>query len=236
MMRAAWCATGLALLAACSSGSGEDKDGDSGRDDGQTDEVSDGGGCEDTDTPLAWDEVSPMGRSAETVMSFLAPGAITGFGNWQDGARVEVTGSVTADESSAVWVDSEPAPPGEGETAAIEPYCVDRLELVFQLVMTGSDGSLALDLPMTVSFSEEQGRSIRGRPDMSAVDGVDLDRFVDTSEFDSMELSLEVGHASEEEDILQAVLYLQGEGSDGEVAWATNLEILTVHYSNGEES
>jgi hypothetical protein len=236
MTRAAWCAAGLSLLAACSSGSGEEKAEDSGDDEGKTDEVSEGGGCVDTETPLAWDEDTPVGRSAETVMSYLAPGAISGFGYWKDDVRVQVVGSVTADEGSAVWVDSEPAPPGEGETAAIEPYCVDRMELVFQLVMTGEDGSLALDLPMTVSFSEEQGRSISGRPDMSAVAGVDLGRFVDTSSFDTMELTLEISHAPEEEDILLAELYLQGEGSDGEVAWASIEEILTVHYSNEEGS
>lgn len=236
MTRAALCAVGLAL-AACSSGSGSDDDDDKtgGMDTGRTDEASDGGGCVDTETAVGWDEDTPVGRSAESVMSYLAPGVISGFGYWKDDVRVQIVGSVTADESSAVWIDSEPAPPGEGETAAIEPYCVDRLELVFQLVMTGEDGSLALDLPMTVSFSAEEGRSVRGRPDMSAVSGVDLGRFIDTSSFDTMELSLEVS-ADIEEDSLLAQLYLQGEGSDGEVAWASIEEILTVHYGIDEDS
>ncbi len=174
-------------------------------------------------TPLALDEVSALGFAAQDVLA-LAEGTHTATLTWaRDGAATGVTVTVALD-GEAELLDREVVKTGtgSGEEPAITMWCPDMVEIGVAFTVTTDDGQLAES--WSGGLTSEDGASASARRSLDAVQGTfDAWDHVDpTADYDELEGSLELGFDVQGS---WGTVRAQGSGTDGEVAWAENLEL-----------
>lgn len=222
-----------ALAAGCGD---DDKDGD--LDDTGAQSLDEGGPyCEETATPLAAGEAGPTGVSADELLAAV-PAHFEGELRFADDSVVSGVLDITVDPESVQHIASEAVYPEEGG-ADIGVICDDRVSVDAVVSLASADGRLMESLEMVLSTQAyEEGDApgtaellIQGwaRLDPEALGGsLDLSALHDLSRYDEVEMgaSLELvgGEAFGE-------LSLQGEGTDGDVAFAENLPVASFELA-----
>ncbi len=185
--------------------------------------------CDRTETSLSLDEVTPLGFSAAEVWAWLEGTHVTSFSLVEDEVERDVTIAV-ASLGTATWVDLEPAESSGGIEPAIEAECNDSMEIDAGVGFDVSDGSFAES--WTLALAVDQVAAAGGRVEV-ALDGLTgsytvpegMTEGCDTSNF-VFELSFSSGGGPSGE------LMLWCEGSDGDVAWASQDQLGT--WGEGE--
>lgn len=105
------------------------------------DHLAEGGGCDETSSVLALDEVSTLGFSANDLIQ-LAAGTHQETLLYQDGTTTGLTLTLEYLDGEVRFVDSEPAESESGQEAdLIAPYCEDRLEVAVRVTFATDDGA-----------------------------------------------------------------------------------------------
>jgi len=113
------------------------------------------GGCEDTRTPLALDETTPLGLTANDLLA-AAGGETVEELLWADDGVAALTLTLTHGGGEVSWVDSEYVPPeGDGAYTLAMPVCEDRLEIALSLTFATDDGAFDEAGEVTLSYGEE---------------------------------------------------------------------------------
>ncbi|HEU4403888.1 MAG TPA: hypothetical protein VFS43_01135 [Polyangiaceae bacterium] len=118
---------------------------------------------------------------------------------------------------------------------AVGIVCTDRISVAGVLRLVSAAGGLDTLVPTTFElFRDDQGaRPVAFSAGVEATDlGADFDlgSFVETAKYETLRLFVD---GEIREGILSGSLVAQGTGSNGETAWAENIEIVTF-ASNGE--
>jgi len=117
--------------------------------------ISSAGGCEDTPSALALDELSPLGLTADELLA-AAGGETVEELLWADDGAAALTLTLTYTGGEVAWVDSEYVPPeGDGSYTLAMPVCEDRLEVPLALSFTTDDGAFDEAGTVTLSYGEE---------------------------------------------------------------------------------
>lgn len=158
----------LLLLVACDAG-------------GQSGEENVAWGCEVvSETPIAADEVTPDGLTAQDAAALVTP--FSGPLTWVEHPATTLDLTPTVDVGSARFVDYELPEVGEGPEPALE--CVDTIEMDADLAFVTADGLLdelwsivlvARDASTTDADAEIDPAALAGTYTVTEVDPADYD-------------------------------------------------------------
>ncbi len=201
------------ILAACTDRNGQDE--------------ALGGGCEDTLTPLAADEASPLGFSAEDALpAVMGDMPFSEALLWEGGAEDTITLEVVYDGGEVNYVDSEPAE-SEGEINTMEgaaAFCEDRLEVAAHILVKTLNGAFDEDWAVTISFADVGAGTMWKEFDPYALNGsFDPEPYLE-EDFDTVTGQFDARLSWPSAD---GSLGLQGEKVDGEVAMAAMMEVAS---------
>lgn len=155
--------------------------------------------CEDVETVLAQDELSPLGISMNDFLDSIALNYTKSI-VWEDGSEDCLSGAINPDMSTIRFVESTAVYPeaasGSGTAApSISVECPDHIAFEGYLALGTPDGLLDEELYVTFVIGEDtlldDGAPINATYS-AEVDGFD-GSFAPAGDFDSMTVSGEVG-------------------------------------------
>ena len=153
--------------------------------------------CEDVETVLAQDEVSPIGISMDDFLDNVALNYTKSI-VWEDGTEGCLSGAINADMSTIRFVESTavyPEAPSGSAAPSISVECPDHIAFEGYLALMTPDGLLDEELYVTFVISEDtlldEGAPINATYS-AEIDGFD-GSFTPAGDFDSMTVSGEVG-------------------------------------------
>lgn len=177
--------------------------------------------CEETRTPLAFDEDSPLGFSAEDVALALGTLRTVDF-VWARG------GSTTVDielgiGSTVEFVDLEEATPPEDATVpSIAVVCDDYVAISVTLGLKTADGLLDEDFALTMSLTQADYGAVWA--------ALELADFSDPSIFDDFL----VDDATSQNPTLD-VVFGPGGGISGEIGWSSEGESGDTAWASSDQ-
>jgi len=208
----------LALTVACS---GTTR-GDSGDPDtGTADQQSAYPYCEDSPTPLGWDEATPDGTIPSEVLDGVE-GTLTGEFTYASGATTGIELTVTRTGEPA-WVESEAVyPTGPGSYIDIGIECFDYLRVPVDVSLSLEDGGFDEQWSQETSMWSGSGYytvapgsfGISATLDTTALNGSYTVTEVTTTDYDYLEIVISGGVA---DGASAGSISLQGQRSLGEV-------------------
>ena len=176
--------------------------------------------CEEVETFLTQDELSPLGISIDDFMDNVALN-YTKTIIWEDGVEMCLSGSIGPDMSTIRFVESTevyPEAPAGVDVPAIAVYCPDYLAVDGYINLLTPDGML--DEEYFVSFVISEETLWDDEAPINATYSFEVEEFTGhfTPEgaFDSITVSGEVGT------VFTGRLNMMTSGTDGEIAWAGN--------------
>ncbi|HEU4403898.1 MAG TPA: hypothetical protein VFS43_01185 [Polyangiaceae bacterium] len=207
----------------------EGDDGDGGDDD-DTGGDPIGPSCDEVETPLDAATRTPLGKTGADLLAAL-PAEGAGDAAWAPGeSESAFTFGITVNEGSLRLVESTEVYPDPGtDGPAVGIVCTDRISVVGVLRLVSAAGGLDTLVPTTFElFRDDQGAwPVAFSAGVEATDlGADFDlgSFVETAKYETLRLFVD---GEIREGILSGSLVAQGTGSNGETAWAENIEIVT---------
>lgn len=185
--------------------------------------------CEDTATALAPEDEALGTTGAAFLEGVPAEGAAAV--QWADGPTGAVAHRVAVDTATLRFVESvEVYPETHGPSPSIAVYCPDYIAVDAVVQLDSDDGRLAEGIDAVLVLDEDQVASgaiaFSAALDPDAMGGtLDLSDFLSPDDYDRVSLSL---WASFQDGALSATLSAQGEGTDGDVAFAENIDVATI--------
>jgi hypothetical protein len=197
-----------------------------------------GPACVDTETPVGVGEETALGVTADEVAALVAPASTYPF-TWADGASTTLTLSfVPTDE--AWFVDSEPAPRGDGETPAIWIECDDRLELRTRVGFTTADGAFDESWDERLVATGPGSATLHHTLDLGGLAGsFAIDPFVEAVDHDELRAwtNLQVTAPGESHGAVEGQASGQDDCAEGDecAAWAEMVPIATWRTATPSE-
>ena len=185
--------------------------------------------CEDTATALA-PEDEALGMTGAAFLESIPAEGLAPVA-WADGPSGEVAHATAVDTATLRFVESvEVYPETDGPSPSIAVYCPDYIAVDGTLQLDSDDGRLAEGIDVVLVLDEDQidsgGISFSAALDPDAMGGtLDLSDFLSPEDYDRVSLSL---WGSFQGGALSGTLSAQGEGTDGEVAFAENIEVAVI--------
>jgi len=160
--------------------------------------------CEDEATPSTLEEVSPLGFSGSDILAFAAGTSEATF-VWERREVADTTLSLAiAEIDGARFVRSTAVYPEDGEYAAIDVICDDRLEIDVSVDVETADGAFDESWQGILVALDADAASTSQVLDPDALGGsYDMDADIDVPDYDDRSLWVEI--------------QLTGEGTRGEV-------------------
>ncbi len=184
--------------------------------------------CEDTRTPIAFDEATPLGFTADEVLA-LVPMDESSVLLYSDGTSTDLQLGFAPAEG-AYFVDSEAVYPEGGEQMDIAVICEDRVEIEGMFAFATADGAFAESFASVLSATAERV-SIRQEIDLDNLNGTfDLVPFVDAEDYDTLKAWIDVSYSEgASSGAVSGQASGQEECADGEecTAWAENVDVAT---------
>ncbi|MFN7146543.1 MAG: hypothetical protein ACK4YP_22400 [Myxococcota bacterium] len=146
--------------------------------------------CEDTRTAIAFDEVTPLGFSANDKLAGVPLEEATRL-LYADGVATDLTVGFAPAEG-AYFVDSEAVYPEGGVTTDIAVMCEDRIEVEGMFVFATADGAFSESFASTLSASAESV-SVHQELDLDGLNGsFDLAPYVQAEDYDALAAWIDV--------------------------------------------
>ncbi len=191
--------------------------------DGNLDEAA--GGCDETATELAVDEVSALGFAADELLANIA-GPRNEILEWTDGAQTGILVEMV-NNGAVHYVDSEPKASEGGMEDAAAALCEDRIEVDAQVIVSTDDGLLDETLDVTLTADEATSADFY----LSDLTPDDLNgtydyREIDMAQYDTFAISIHgaIGIDSSWGQISEFGEYEEEGDGDSGVAMAENIE------------
>jgi len=219
----------LLLLATLALGACDEAD--DGRDE-DTDETDSYGAmpyCDEVVTALAPADPA-LGTTGEGFLDAIPADGATAV-SWSDGAAGTLAFTITvAPESLRLVVAEAVYPETDGPSPAIAVECPDYIAIDATVLLETDDGRLAerLDAVLVLDEHESPDGTIAFSASLDPDDLVgtlDVSSFLPRDDYDAVSLSLWAGLQG---DALTGTLSAQGEGTDGDIAWAENIELAVI--------
>lgn len=146
--------------------------------------------CEDTRTPIAFDEVTSLGFSANDKLAGVPLEEATRL-LYADGVATDLTVGFAPAEG-AYFVDSEAVYPEGGMTTDIGVICEDRIEVEGMLAFATADGAFSESFASTLSASADSV-SVHQELDLDGLNGsFDIVPFVQSEDYDALSAWIDV--------------------------------------------
>lgn len=183
---------------------------------------SSGPSCEDTPTAIDLDEATALGVSGQDLLDLAGAVPETEL-YWVDGGAVTGLSIGVSYAGEARWVISEEVPcTGPGDCPAIAVICDDRLEVDVAVTFATDDGAFDETWAATLSSTDGQTATFSAAIDPDALGGTWTPESLDPDQYDSFSVS---ASGRFDEGGPSGAISAQGTGTDGDVAWAENIEI-----------
>lgn len=137
--------------------------------DGEETSLADAGGCDETRTPLALDEVSALGFSAADLLGRL-PASETVTLTYSDTTITELA-LTYAPAAAASFVDLEPKPPSGGVQTLAYIVCEDFVEVEVDLTLVTADGVFDESLAGPLRATAVESASLRAELPLDGTNG-----------------------------------------------------------------
>lgn len=215
----------LALALACTSSDDTGADNDT----GATTADAASPYCEDEETAMAPEDEALGTTGAAFLEAVPAESVVEAV--WADGAAAEATVTLAVDSASLRSVVSTAVyPETEGPSSAIGVECPDYLALDATVTLATSDGRLDETLSTTLVLDEysvaDSVITFFAELDPAGLTGtLDLDDFADVASYDEVTMSM---WATVQGGVVSGTVSAMGSGTDGNVAFAENIEVLTL--------
>jgi hypothetical protein len=151
--------------------------------------------CEETLTPLGWDEAAPDGTVPAEALAAIE-GETAATLTWDGGGSTPLTLTVTADGEPA-WVEQEAIYPATGTAPAIGVVCWDQLRIPVSVTLTTEDGQLDetwsqdhSPTPEPYTATGEPGLALWATLDPDALTGSYTLTGIDPADYDFLQLSI----------------------------------------------
>lgn len=189
-----------------------------------------GASCKDTEQPIALDDDTALGFTAQQIVDLVTP-AYAGVLEWADGGTTDLDVALSPD-GEAWFVDSEVVE-GIGDTQTLVwPICEDRVAISVAIAFTTADGAFAETWSGRAVATEATNASWSHTVDLDGLDGTfDVVPFVESTDYDELGAWVEgvvtapgvsrgeiAGQASGEEDC---------DPGDTCTAWAEHVDVGT---------
>ncbi len=177
--------------------------------------------CEATRTPLDPAEVSPLGFSADDLLTSIGTSATATLA-WTDSGATTGLSVDLSPGSDVFFVDLEeaPMPDDAGAVLDIAVICDDYLELDAGLSLSTDDGLLADDFDTTLTASTADAASFSVDVDRGDFAHPEIFDPYAAGDYDAEGVSLYGDFSAGAQ--TSGGLYFQTEGTDGDTAWAAS--------------
>jgi hypothetical protein len=151
--------------------------------------------------------------------------------SWSDGDASTLAFAITVDPDSLRLVVAEAVyPETDGPSPSIAVDCPDYLAVEAVVTLETDDGRLAERIDAVLVLDEHVAPdgtiAFSASLDPDALGGtLDVASFLPRDDYDSVSLSLWAGLQG---GALTGTLSAQGEGNDGDIAWAENIELAVI--------
>jgi hypothetical protein len=175
-------------------------------------------------TPLAVDEVSPLGFSAQDVLPVVS-GPRTETLSWSDGTTTELqlevapTGVYEYVEQAVVDDGT-----GTGSEPALAPWCPNEISIAASTTFATADGAFAEALPDPVLAATADAATLTDSLEQVAGTYDVWDHVPAGNDYDDARSWLDVTFSATG---VAGAISGQGSGTDGDVAWAEAFEVAS---------
>jgi hypothetical protein len=219
------------VLLGCGETSDDDDDDDD--DDTDTNETDSGPYCDEVETLLGLSDETGMGFTGGDLLAELPLDAVADV-LWADGPISALEWGVTPTVGTLRYVEStEVYPETDGPSNSIGVYCPDYVAVDGILELVSDDGRLNESMPFAFMVTEENADAMvvefSDELDPDGLNGsFDIADFANPDDYDTLRLFLS-GQIQGGE--LSGGVSGQGEGSDGNTAWAESIEVASIESS-----
>lgn len=188
--------------------------------------------CEDAESLINLDEETPIGITGSDLVDSLPQSTTVGIG-WSGGSSDVLTWGFSADSDSLRFVSSEavyPEPEPGQDVPSIAVDCPDYVAVDGIINLQSDDGQLNEAIALTIALNEydldDMAANFSIELDPDALGGtLSLSDYLDISAYDSVRIFL---YGEIIGGVLTGELSAQGEGTDGDMAFAENVTLATI--------